>query len=98
MATNRDKPTKLAPSRSRGTESIGQQQWISSTNQGLLSGLPEHLFTSLFSRATTMRLKTNEVLFLAGDSGDAAIASRNDGVARRERAHSRFSWAPRDRG
>jgi CRP-like cAMP-binding protein len=73
MATNRDKPTKIPPSRSPGTgssELIDQQQSITPTNQGLLSGLPEHLFTSLFSRATTVRLKTNEVLFLAGDTGD----------------------------
>jgi hypothetical protein len=73
MATNRDKPTKIPPSRSPGpgsSELIDQQQSITPTNQGLLSGLPENLFTSLFSRATTVRLKTNEVLFLAGDTGD----------------------------
>ena len=73
MATNRDKPTKILPSRSPGTgssELTDRQQSITPTNQGLLSVLPEHLFTSLFSRATTVRLKTNEVLFLAGDSGN----------------------------
>jgi len=73
MATNRDKPTKILPSRSPGTgssELTDRQQSITPTNQGLLSGLPEHLFTSLFSRATPVRLKTNEVLFLAGDSGN----------------------------
>jgi hypothetical protein len=49
---------------------IGQQSSIRPTNQGLLSRLPENLFRSLFSRATTVRLKTDEVLFLAGDPGD----------------------------
>jgi CRP/FNR family transcriptional regulator, cyclic AMP receptor protein len=40
------------------------------TNQSLLSGLPEHLFANLFGRATTVRLKPDEVLFLAGDAGN----------------------------
>jgi CRP-like cAMP-binding protein len=40
------------------------------TEQSLLSHLPEHLLTQLFGRATTVRLKTDEMLFLAGDSGD----------------------------
>jgi hypothetical protein len=89
MATNRDKPTKIPPSRSPGpgsSELIDQQQSITPTNQGLLSGLPENLFTSLFSRATTVRLKTNEVLFLAGDTGDGCYRVEDeghDGVARR---------------
>jgi CRP/FNR family transcriptional regulator, cyclic AMP receptor protein len=52
------------------SKSAGQQQVTSQTEQGLLSALPEHLFTSLFSRATTVRLKPDEVLFLTGDSGD----------------------------
>ena len=48
-----------------------QQQSMKTANlKGLLSGLPEHLFTSLFSRATTVRLKLDEVLFLTGDAGD----------------------------
>jgi CRP-like cAMP-binding protein len=49
---------------------IGRQSSIRPTNQGLLSRLPEHLSRSLFSRAKTVRLKTDEVLFLAGDPGD----------------------------
>jgi CRP/FNR family transcriptional regulator, cyclic AMP receptor protein len=65
---NRDKPTKVAPL--RRSELIGQQQSIGPTNQGLLLSLPEHLFASLFNRATTVRLKANEVLFIAGDTGD----------------------------
>ena len=40
------------------------------TDQSLLSRLPEHFLTQLFSRATTVRLKTGEVLFLVGDAGD----------------------------
>jgi CRP-like cAMP-binding protein len=52
------------------SERAGQQQAIDSTNQGLLTGLPEHFVANLFSRATTIRLKADEVLFLAGDAGD----------------------------
>jgi CRP/FNR family transcriptional regulator, cyclic AMP receptor protein len=40
------------------------------TNASLLSELPAHLSASLFDNATTVRLKTDEVLFLAGDAGD----------------------------
>jgi CRP/FNR family cyclic AMP-dependent transcriptional regulator len=36
----------------------------------LLSGLPEHLSTSLFTAATPARLTADEVLFMAGDVGD----------------------------
>ncbi|HEX8828055.1 MAG TPA: Crp/Fnr family transcriptional regulator [Xanthobacteraceae bacterium] len=39
-------------------------------NPSLLSALPAHLSERLFDNATTVRLKTDEVLFLAGDSGD----------------------------
>jgi CRP-like cAMP-binding protein len=35
-----------------------------------LSRLPKHLLTRLFGGATTVRLKTDEVLFLAGETGD----------------------------
>jgi CRP/FNR family transcriptional regulator, cyclic AMP receptor protein len=42
----------------------------SRTNPSLLSALPAHLSTRLFDNATSVRLKTDEVLFLAGDSGD----------------------------
>jgi len=67
------KPTKIGLSRSPGTgssEVIGRQQSTTPTNQSLLSRLPERLFKSLFSRATTVQLKTDEVLFLVGDTGD----------------------------
>jgi CRP/FNR family transcriptional regulator, cyclic AMP receptor protein len=40
------------------------------TNPSLLSALPAHLSERLFDHATTVRLKTDEVLFLAGDAGD----------------------------
>ena len=40
------------------------------TNPSLLSALPAHLSERLFDNATTVRLKTDEVLFLAGDAGD----------------------------
>jgi CRP/FNR family transcriptional regulator, cyclic AMP receptor protein len=40
------------------------------TSASLLSELPAHLSGGLFDKATTMRLKADEVLFLAGDAGD----------------------------
>jgi CRP/FNR family transcriptional regulator, cyclic AMP receptor protein len=68
-----DKPNKIGLSCLPGTgssEVIDQQQSASPENQSLLSRLPDHLVTSLFSRATPVRLKTEEALFLAGDIGD----------------------------
>jgi CRP/FNR family transcriptional regulator, cyclic AMP receptor protein len=49
---------------------IEQKKSTGPTNQGLLSRLPEHLLTQLFGRSTTVRLKADAVLFLAGDTGD----------------------------
>jgi len=40
------------------------------SNQGLLSGLPELLLGELFKSAKAVRLRSDEVLFLAGDAGD----------------------------
>jgi CRP/FNR family cyclic AMP-dependent transcriptional regulator len=40
------------------------------TTQSLLSGLPEHLSVSLFTASTPVRLRADEVLFMAGDAGD----------------------------
>jgi CRP/FNR family transcriptional regulator, cyclic AMP receptor protein len=40
------------------------------SNQGLLSGLPEPLLGELFGAAKAIRLRSDEVLFLAGDAGD----------------------------
>jgi len=67
-----DRPIKTGLSRPsrRGSAEIGQQQLASPTSQSLLAGLPQNLFTSLFNHATTVRLKPDEVLFLAGDAGD----------------------------
>jgi CRP/FNR family transcriptional regulator, cyclic AMP receptor protein len=65
----RDKSNKIEQFRPlwmAGPESIDQQHSI----QGILSRLPELLFSSLFSRATTVKLKTDQVLFLVGDNGD----------------------------
>jgi CRP-like cAMP-binding protein len=77
-----EKPTKIRLSRLPGTRSsavISQEQSASPTNQSLLSRLPEHLVTSLFSRATKVRLETDEALFLAGDIGDGCYRV-NDGL------------------
>jgi CRP/FNR family transcriptional regulator, cyclic AMP receptor protein len=40
------------------------------TNASLLLKLPAHLLGGLFDNATPVRLKADEVLFLAGDAGD----------------------------
>lgn len=40
------------------------------SNQGLLSGLPEPLLGELFGAAKAVQLRSDEVLFLAGDAGD----------------------------
>src|SRR5438270_11112525 len=40
------------------------------TNTSLLSALPEHLSANLFRNSKPVRLKADEVLFLAGDAGD----------------------------
>jgi CRP/FNR family transcriptional regulator, cyclic AMP receptor protein len=63
-----------------GSERIGHQPGSTSRipsllrglpdHLSLLSGLPEPLFKSLFSRATEVRLRADEVLFFAGDVGD----------------------------
>jgi len=53
-----------------GSSERAGQQAINSTNQGLLTGLPEHFLANLFSRSTAVWLKPDEVLFLAGDIGD----------------------------
>jgi CRP/FNR family transcriptional regulator, cyclic AMP receptor protein len=47
-----------------GSSSVGQSK------QGLLSGLPEPLLGELFETAKAVRLRGDEVLFLAGDAGD----------------------------
>jgi CRP/FNR family transcriptional regulator, cyclic AMP receptor protein len=56
--------------RKRGSSETVGQLATKSVDQGLLTGLPEHFLTSLFSRSTTVRLKADAVLFLAGETGD----------------------------
>lgn len=43
---------------------------LTRSNPSLLAALPEHLSRSLFTKATPVRLAPDEVLFLAGDTGD----------------------------
>jgi CRP/FNR family cyclic AMP-dependent transcriptional regulator len=52
------------------SRSIGHQQEPTNGRQGLLSALPEHLFTTLFKHATTVRLRADCALFLTGDVGN----------------------------
>ena len=40
------------------------------SDQQLLSGLPEHVLAGLFKSATPVRVKAQEILFLAGDAAD----------------------------
>jgi CRP-like cAMP-binding protein len=42
----------------------------SNNKPSLLSGLPEHLSAGLLSNATSIKLKADATLFLAGDAGD----------------------------
>jgi CRP/FNR family transcriptional regulator, cyclic AMP receptor protein len=60
----------MSPSVARSSDVIKWKQSIGSTDQSLLSGLPEHLSASLFDNTTPVRLKADEVLFLSGDAGD----------------------------
>jgi len=60
----------MSPSVAGSFDVIERKQSIGLADQSLLSRLPEHLLTRLFGGATTVRLKTDEVLFLAGDTGD----------------------------
>jgi CRP/FNR family transcriptional regulator, cyclic AMP receptor protein len=68
---SREKPRKsvasnglLGLSSPYGDSSAGQ------SNQSLLSRLPEPLLGELFETAKAVRLRSGEVLFLAGDAGD----------------------------
>jgi len=60
----------MSPSVARSFDVIERKPSIGLADQGLLSRLPEHLLARLFGGATTVRLKTDEMLFLAGDTGD----------------------------
>jgi CRP/FNR family transcriptional regulator, cyclic AMP receptor protein len=66
----RRRPTVRARQLKASSEKVGHQQPPTSGTQGLLSGLPEHLFTTLFKYATTVRLRADSALFLTGDVGD----------------------------
>ena len=58
----------MSSARSR---SIGHQRKPTGGRHGLLSGLPEHLFTTLFKQhATRIQLGADRALFLTGDVGD----------------------------
>src|SRR5262249_29076226 len=60
----------VSPSVARSSDVIERKQSAGPTDQSLLSGLPQHLSASLFGNTTPVRLKGEEVLFLAGDAGD----------------------------
>jgi len=66
-----EKPRKpiLGEGRS-GARSPSSGSQANQPDQSLLAGLPSHLFGKLFEATTTVRLRADEVLFLAGDSGD----------------------------
>jgi len=66
---NRDNSNRMGRSRSFGAGSSGLSG-PQISNQGILSRLPEPLFNSLFKRATAVKLKTDQVLFLVGDNGN----------------------------
>ena len=67
----------MSPSVAGSFDVIERKQSIGLADQSLLSRLPEHLLTRLFGGATTVRLKTDEVLFLAGDTGDGCYRVEN---------------------
>ena len=71
---------ELVPPKSSKQPSLGNRRLGGSSpsdgssddqaNRGLLSGLPEPLLGELFEAAKPVRLRSDEVLFLAGDAGD----------------------------
>lgn len=64
---------------SKGAQSLGTGksdaarlvQRSAGLSRSVLSRLPEYLSANLFNRATPVRLRTDEVLFLAGDGSDS---------------------------
>ena len=70
MSDDRLIKDRLSRASRRGSAEVSPRPTTSPTNSGLLSGLPQHLFTDLFRHATTVRLNADEVLFTAGDTGD----------------------------
>jgi CRP/FNR family transcriptional regulator, cyclic AMP receptor protein len=69
MSNDRLTKDRLSRASGRGSAEVSPRPTTSPTNSGLLSGLPQHLFTDLFRHATTVRLNADEV-FTAGDTGD----------------------------
>jgi CRP/FNR family transcriptional regulator, cyclic AMP receptor protein len=66
-----EKPEKpLLRNRRPGVSSPSDGSSAGQSQQSLLSGLPEPLLGKLFEAAKTVRLRGDEVLFLAGDAGD----------------------------
>jgi CRP-like cAMP-binding protein len=61
---------RISTGRSRDMRADIRTMASSRNNRSLLSALPEHLSASLFGNTTPVRLKADEVLFLAGDAGD----------------------------
>src|SRR6516164_8759094 len=70
MSDDRLTKDRLSRSSGRGSAEVSPRSTTSPTSVSLLSGLPQHLLTDLFRHATTVRLKADEVLFIAGDAGD----------------------------
>ena len=70
MSDDRLTKDRLSRASARGSAEVSPRPITSPTSLGLLSGLPQHLFTDLFGHATTVRLKADEALFIAGDAGD----------------------------
>jgi CRP/FNR family cyclic AMP-dependent transcriptional regulator len=60
----------MNPSVARSSDVIEWKQSTRPPDQSLLSRLPERLLTQLFDQAATVRLKTDEILFLGGDAGE----------------------------
>jgi len=70
MSAGRLTKNGLSRTPERGGADVSPRPTTSPPSSSLLSGLPQHLFTDLFRHATTVRLKADEVLFIAGDAGD----------------------------
>jgi CRP/FNR family transcriptional regulator, cyclic AMP receptor protein len=66
-----EKPERpLLRNRPRGSGAPSGGSSGGQSNQGLLAGLPEPLLGQLFETARAVQLRSDEVLFLAGDAGD----------------------------
>ena len=70
MSNERLTKDRVSRASGRGSTEVNSRLTPSPTSSGLLSSLPQHLFTDLFEHATKARLKADEVLFISGDTGD----------------------------